>query len=45
MLASDIMNLVYRILPGQYLYYVIIGLAVIAAAGGIWVWLRKKKQG
>lgn len=45
MLASDIMNLVYRILPGQYLYYVIIGLIVIAAAGGVWAWLRKKGQG
>jgi hypothetical protein len=45
MLASDFMSLVYRILPGQYLYYVIIGLAVIAAAGGVWAWLRKKGQG
>jgi len=45
MLASGFMNLVYRILPGQYLYYVIIGLAAIAAAGGLWAWLRKKDQG
>ena len=45
MLASDIMNLLYRILPGNYLYYVLIGLAVLAVAGGTWAWLRKKKPG
>ena len=45
MLASDFMNLLYRILPGNSLYYVFIGLAVLAAAGGTWAWLRKKGKG
>jgi len=45
MLANNIMNLLYRICPPQYLYYVIIGLVVLAAAGGIWFWLKKKDGG
>ena len=31
-----------RIMPGQYWYFLIIGLAVLAAAGGVWAWMRKK---
>ena len=42
MLANAIMNLLQRILPGQYWYYAIIGLAVLAAIGGVWAWMRKK---
>ena len=42
MLASDIMNLLHRILSPQYRYYLIIGVAVVVAIGGIWVYLKKK---
>ena len=45
MLANDIMNLLYRVMPAQYWFYFTIGLAVVAAAGGIWAWLRKKDGG
>jgi len=45
MLASDIMNLLHRVLSPQYRYYMIIGLAVVAAIAGIWMYLKKKDDG
>jgi len=36
---------IQKIIPGQYWYYIIIGGAVLAALGGVWVWLRKKDGG
>ena len=41
---SSITSLLYRILPGNMLYYVSIGAAVIAAAIGLWLWARKKQS-
>jgi len=40
--TNNFMYFIQRLLPGQYWYYIIIGMAVIAAAGGVWAWLRKK---
>jgi len=39
--ANALLDLLYRILPPQYWYYLVLGLAVVAAAVGIWVWLKK----
>lgn len=41
----DIQNLLYRILPGNALYWVIIGLAVLGILGGVWRWWQKKDKG
>jgi Mg2+ and Co2+ transporter CorA len=45
MLANQFMDLLYRIMPAQYWYYFVTGLAVIAAAGAVWAWLKKKDGG
>jgi len=31
-------------MPPQYWYYLILGLAIVAAAGGVWVWLKKGRD-
>ena len=45
MLANALTDLLYRIMPAQYWYYFTIGVAVLAVAGGIWAWLKKKDDG
>jgi len=39
--ANALLDLLYRIMPPQYWYYLVLGLAVVAAAVGVWVWLKK----
>jgi hypothetical protein len=39
--ANALLDLLYRIMPPQYWYYLTLGLAVVAVAVGVWVWLKK----
>ena len=45
MLANQLMDLLYRIMPAQYWYYFVTGMAVVAAAGAVWAWMKKKDGG
>ncbi len=42
---NQIQQTLFRILPGNTMYYVGIGIAVLGILVGGWVWLRKNKAG
>ena len=42
MIANQITNLLWRILPGHTLYYLMIGVAVIGLLVAGYAWWRKK---